>query len=511
MNGITALFRRHPLATYFALAFVVSWGGVLLVIGGPAGIPGTKEETDRLFPLAFLAMLAGPSLAGLLAVLLTQGKAGLRGLWSRLIRWRVGVRWYAIALLTAPLLTATVLLSLSLLSRDFMPGVLTATDKMSTLLFGLIVGLGAGVFEELGWTGFVIPRLRRRHGVLAAGLFLGMIWGAWHVLVNLWASGTPTRGLSAVFMLPVLLSTVGLGVLPAYRVLMVWVYERTGSLLVGMLMHVSLTASLIILRPAATGMGLVIYEFAWAGTLWALMATIAVTARRRLSHSDQQRIGRAQDGTGDAVEENMTKRGSGARALGIVAMIVGPLILTPARALAHCDRLDGPVVTAARHALEKNDVTGVLIWVQKKDEAEIRQAFERTVAVRQLGSRARDLADMYFFETLVRVHRAGEGASYTGLKPAAQDLEPAISGADRALETGDIEPLVKLLVQATGEGVREHFMEARAARNFRAGDVEAGRAYIQTYVSFIHYVERLHQSATTAAHGHFGAQDQPEP
>ena len=247
---------------------------------------------------------------------------------------------------------------------------------------------------------------------------LGIIWGAWHILVNLWASGTPTRELSAVFMLPVLLSTVGLGMLPAYRVLMVWVYERTGSLLVGMLMHVSLTASLIILRPTATGMGLVIYELAWAGTLWAVMAAIAATARRRPSHSDQQRIGRA--------------RAMGA--LGIVAMIVGPLILTPARALAHCDRLDGPVVTAARHALEKNDVTGVLIWVQKKDEAGIRQAFERTVAVRQLGSRARDLADMCFFETLVRVHRAGEGAPYTGLKPAAQDLEPAISGADRALE-----------------------------------------------------------------------------
>jgi len=305
MNGVKALLLRYPLASYFVLAFVISWGGVLLVTGGPAGIPGTKEETDRLFPLAFLAMLAGPSLAGLLAVLMTQGRAGLRQLWSRLVRWRVGVRWYAIALLTAPLLTATVLLSLSLLSRDFVPGVLTVTGKigrsimpspatMSTLLFGLIVGLGAGIFEELGWTGFVIPRLRRHHGVLAAGLFLGMIWGAWHIVVNLWASGTPTREISAVFMLPVLLSTVGLGMLPAYRVLMVWVYDRTGSLLVGMLMHASLTASLIILRPAATGMGLVIYELAWAGTLWAVMAAIAATARRRLSHSNHQLFGRAQ-------------------------------------------------------------------------------------------------------------------------------------------------------------------------------------------------------------------------
>ena len=203
--------------------------------------------------------------------------------------------------------------------------------------------------------------------------------------------------------------------------------------------------------------------------------------------------------------------GRGARALGIVALIMGLWILTPDRVLAHCDRLDGPVVTAARQALEKNDVRGVLIWVQKQDEAEIRQAFERAAAVRKLSSQARDLADRYFFETLVRVHRAGEGAPYTGLQPAGQDLEPAILGADRALETGDVEPLVKLLLEATEKGVRERFMEARAARSYPAGHVEAGRAYIQTYVPFIHYVERLHQSATTAAHGHIGAPEQHEP
>ena len=283
MKALRTLLERHSLVTYFALAFAISWSGVLLVVGGLAGVPGTKEETDRLFPFAYLAMLAGPSLAGILSILLSQGKDGVHELWSRLVRWRVGTRWYAVALLTAPVLTTGVLLSLSLFSRDFVPGVFTASDKTTLLQFGLIVALGAGVFEELGWTGFAMTRLRPRHGVLAAGLFLGMIWGAWHILVNLWASATPTGEISAAFMLPVLLSTAGLGMLPAYRVLMVWVYERTGSLLVGMLMHVSLTASLIILRPAATGMALVIYELAWAGTLWLMMAAIATIARRRLS------------------------------------------------------------------------------------------------------------------------------------------------------------------------------------------------------------------------------------
>ncbi len=188
--------------------------------------------------------------------------------------------------------------------------------------------------------------------------------------------------------------------------------------------------------------------------------------------------------------------------LAAAGLCVGIVLLAPSRALAHCDGLDGPVVTAARAALEKGDVNRVLIWIKKQDEPVIRKAFEQTLAVRKLSPQARDLADMYFFETLVRLHRAGEGAPYTGLKPAGRDLGPAIPGADRALETGDVEPLVRMLVEATEKGLRQHFAEARAARNYPAGDVEAGRAYTEKYVPFVHYVERLYQSATSAAPGH---------
>jgi len=184
------------------------------------------------------------------------------------------------------------------------------------------------------------------------------------------------------------------------------------------------------------------------------------------------------------------------------SLFLGTAVLVPGRAVAHCDGLDGPVVTAARQALETNDVNRVLIWVKKQDEPEIRKAFEQTLTVRKLSPQARELADMYFFETLVRVHRVGEGAPYTGLKPAGRDLGPAIPGADRALETGDVGPLVRLLVDAAEKGVRQRFAEARAARNYPAGNVEAGREYIEKYVPFIHYVERLYQSATTSAAGH---------
>ena len=185
------------------------------------------------------------------------------------------------------------------------------------------------------------------------------------------------------------------------------------------------------------------------------------------------------------------------------AIVLASVLLAPNRVLAHCDGMNGPVVKAAQKALETGNVDLVLIWVQKKDEVEIRQAFERTLAVRKLSPQARELADRYFFETLVRVHRAGEGAPYTGLKPAGRDLGPAIPAADKALDEGSVEPVVKLLSATMDEGVRQHFKHALAKRNFDKDDVAAGQEYVKTYVAFIHYVERLYQVAKNPAHGHY--------
>ena len=279
MTTIRASIRSHPTLTYFALAFAVSWGGVLIVVG-PGGIPGTPEQTERLFPFAFLAMLAGPSAAGILLTGLVHGTAGFRELSSRLLRWRAGARWYAVALLTAPLLATAVLLALSLSSPTFLPGIFVSDDKASLLQLGIVVGLGAGFFEELGWTGFAVPRLRLRHAVLATGLIVGAPWGAWHFLVNVWASSTSSGGLSLAVYLPLVLLSLLVGVLPAYRVLMVWVYDRTGSLLVAMLMHASLTASSLILRPLATGARLWAYDLVLAAALWVVVAAVTVGRNR---------------------------------------------------------------------------------------------------------------------------------------------------------------------------------------------------------------------------------------
>ncbi len=187
----------------------------------------------------------------------------------------------------------------------------------------------------------------------------------------------------------------------------------------------------------------------------------------------------------------------------LAASLFAAIVLTAGGAAAHCDGMDGPVVTAARKALETGNVNLVLIWVQAADEAEIKHAFERTRAVRKLGPQAKELADMYFFETLVRIHRAGEGAPYTGLKPAGRDLGPAIPAADKALQDGSVEPLVKLLADTVERGVRERFEAANSKKAFNANDVTAGRAYVQTYVPFIHYVEGIYEAAHSPAHGHF--------
>ena len=177
-----------------------------------------------------------------------------------------------------------------------------------------------------------------------------------------------------------------------------------------------------------------------------------------------------------------------------LTLTFGLTLLTPAPVLAHCDGIDGPVVRAARRALDTRNPAFALIWVQAKDEPEVRAAFERTLAVRALSPQAKELADRFFFETLVRVHRAGEGAPFAGLQPAGRDLGPAIPAADKAIEEGSVESVEKLLSAVIQQRLREHFNELIGARGFQADHVAAGRAYVKAYVEFIHFVERLYDA-----------------
>lgn len=185
----------------------------------------------------------------------------------------------------------------------------------------------------------------------------------------------------------------------------------------------------------------------------------------------------------------------------VVALALGT-ILSARPALAHCDTADGPVVADAKVALERADVTPVLKWVRPGAEAEIKAAFARTLAVRGKGPEAQALADQYFFENLVRIHRAGEGAPYTGILPAGTPIEPAIALADESLDSGNADKLVKGITHHVEEGIRERFARAAAAKKRSDAGVAAGREFVEAYVEFTHYAERLHLDATTSAsHG----------
>jgi membrane protease YdiL (CAAX protease family) len=278
MKTIEAFIKSHPVLSYFALAFTLSWGAFLTVVG-PCGFLGTKEIPEVLEPFLYVAMVVGPSVAGILMTGLVYGREGLRELLSRLLRWRVGARWYAIALLLAPLSMMAVLFALSLTSPVYLPGIFITENKAAVLLSGIAGGLVAGIFEELGWTGFAIPRMRLRYGVLGTGLTVGVLWGAWHFPLFSGSASSSGALLPALYLLVLLFS-----VLPAFRVLMVWVYDRTESLLVAILMHVSLTASTLILLPLATsGVTAVTYDLVLAAVLWVVVAAVAVVGGGHLS------------------------------------------------------------------------------------------------------------------------------------------------------------------------------------------------------------------------------------
>ncbi|MCE7980036.1 MAG: CPBP family intramembrane metalloprotease [Caldilinea sp. CFX5] len=289
MTTIKTFIKQHALLTYYALTFAISWGAVLVMLGLAGGIPSTKEQIEAVLPVAIITMLLGPSLSGLLLISLVDGKAGLRELRSRLSRWRVGARWYALALLLAPLIILAVLMALTLISPVYLPGIFTRDDKLARLLLGLASAVVTGICEELGWTGFVTPRLRQRYSVIATGLIIGVLWGVWHIVPMVIM---PSVAYSAPFSPAVYIAVRTLsflvGSLVAFRVLMVWVYDRTQSLLLLILMHTSLTAANIIYEPEALGgISNFICDFVTAAVFWLIVAVVFLVNRRQLLRPDQ--------------------------------------------------------------------------------------------------------------------------------------------------------------------------------------------------------------------------------
>lgn len=286
------VIRRHPVASYFILAVSVSWAGVLAVIV-PTALPTVPTTAERLFVPVYLAMLLGPSVAGLAITAIVGGREGLREFRARLVDWRVEGRWYAIALLAAPLALGLALLALRAVSAAYAPsplmgaadtaGPIRTGGALPFVAVGLAVGIGAGFFEELGWTGVAVPRVLERRGILATGLGVGLVWGAWHYLAIHWGSANAVGSVPTVLYLAVALFSF----LPPYRVLMVWVYRHTRSLFVGILMHMALTSSLLLLGPAVSGHELLVFDLTFGAVLWTMVAIVLVIETRGTAEADQ--------------------------------------------------------------------------------------------------------------------------------------------------------------------------------------------------------------------------------
>ncbi|WP_038054239.1 DUF6448 family protein [Thermomonas fusca] len=184
-----------------------------------------------------------------------------------------------------------------------------------------------------------------------------------------------------------------------------------------------------------------------------------------------------------------------------VALVAAANLAWIGTASAHCDAVDGPVITAAAAALQNGDVTPLLKWVPAADEAAIRSAFADARKVRKQGPDARKVADLHFYEALVQVHRVSEGAPFTGIKPAG-GIQPAIAAADTALESGNIDPLIAEITGAVEHGIRERFQAARSTRDTADRSTDDGREFVAAYVQYVHYLEKLHDvaAASTAPH-----------
>ena len=265
MKRISRTVRQHLIPAVFLLTVLFSWGPITAVLLTTGTVDDGQPVWWQLV-LVFGAMLLGPAIAGVTLTALIGGRTGLWRLLKRQAKWRVAPQWYGVAMLTTPTVLFTVLGGLWILFPEFSRTLVPEGDVTTVLAFGLIVGLSAGFVEEIGWTGFGLPRLREHYGVLTAGIVLGVFWGGWHALADFWL----LFGEYGQLWVPRI--ALWIVALTAYRILMVWVYERTRSLFVAQLMHASFTGTqFVLIAPVSPG-----EHFVWYGPFTVLLCSSVV-------------------------------------------------------------------------------------------------------------------------------------------------------------------------------------------------------------------------------------------
>jgi len=272
------LIGRNPIAVYFTLTFLMSWMGIILV-SFFLGMPTTSTIFEEIGPYALIPFLLGPITIGLYATGAQYGKEGFSSLGKRLANWKIKPGWYLFSMLTVPVFIAVWLFVLNQFSVDFMPNIAYETDKISFVATGILTGLiGGGLLEEIGWTGFVTPLLRKRYSILKTGALLGFVWGLWHFLPVYWASGDVYGRIDWSSFLPGLFSHYA--VLIPFRILIVWLHDRTISLIPVILFHSTLTTyALFILNITSSGLPGLIYYAGLAVFLWMLVGVLTYNGK----------------------------------------------------------------------------------------------------------------------------------------------------------------------------------------------------------------------------------------
>jgi CAAX protease family protein len=250
--------RRNPIAAYFLLTFLISWAAALAVVARSFFSGQLIPKTLGL--LVFPAMLLGPSVSGILLTALIDGRAGLRDLLSRICKWKVAPHWYAVLLIPPVLVLATLFLLRLTISGRFSP---------NNFYIGILFGIPAGIFEEIGWTGFAYPRMASHWGVLKSAIVLGILWSLWHLpAVNFLGASAPHGPNWLPFFL-----AFGFA-MTAMRVLICWQYSGTKSVLLAQLMHISSTGALVVFSPPVSSARETLWYAVYGCALWLIVVLV---------------------------------------------------------------------------------------------------------------------------------------------------------------------------------------------------------------------------------------------
>ena len=269
---------RNSVFIYFALTFLITWGGIL-VVTGLEGFLGKTLIPESQMPLLYLVTLLGPTISGIILNRIVYGRTGYHKLLNPLFACHRGIQWYLASILLIPILLTAILFVLSLISSSYLPGIFAGNNTNSLLISGITAGIMVGLFEELGWTGFAIPRLRQRFNVFQTGLIVGLLWGLWHMPLFLGNIRNSEEIPPVIYLLVLLFSF-----LPPIRIIMVWIYDRTKSLFLVILMHASLTASILIFPPRqVTAVQIVTYDLILSVILWLIVAILAIIPKENFA------------------------------------------------------------------------------------------------------------------------------------------------------------------------------------------------------------------------------------